>query len=376
MELKRLEHPRNLRATIYAYLRKHIGTPSPIRPDRFADGTAGPALALPVRRRTLAVMPPLPTLSEIEAAAALVCPVVPTTPQFSWPMLNARVGIELWVKHENHTALGAFKMRGGIVYFARLLEREPGIRGVIAATRGNHGQSVAFAARRLGLAVVIVVPRGNSTEKNAAMRALGAELIEHGEDFQSALEHSRQLAAARGLHAMPSYHHDLVCGIAVSALDFLRGAPPLDTVFVPIGMGSGICAMMAARDALGLKTKIVGVASAGAPAIALSFEARRLIVHPVTTQLADGLACSTPHPDALAHILQGAERIVRVTDDEVAAAIRVGFADTHNVIEGAAAAGLAAVIRERDSLNGRRVGLVLTGGNIDTAVLAGVLSAA
>jgi threonine dehydratase len=321
-------------------------------------------------------MTPLPTLAEIEAAAAIVRPVVPATPQFSWPLLNARAGCELWVKHENHTPLGAFKVRGGLVYFKRLLEREPGVRGVIAATRGNHGQSVAFAARRCGLPAVIIVPHGNSVEKNAAMRALGAELIEHGDDFQAALEHSKRLGAERGLHAMPSYHHDLVCGVAVSALDFLRGAPPLDVVFVPIGMGSGICAMTAARDALGLKTKIVGVASDGAPAIALSFEAKRVIPHRVTTILSDGLACSTPDPEALDVMLRNAERIVRVTDDEVAAAIRACFADTHNVIEGAAAAGLAAVLRERATLAGQRVGVVLTGGNIDTALLSRVLAAA
>lgn len=317
----------------------------------------------------------LPTLAEIEAAAALVRTAFPTTPQFTWPLLNARAGCELWVKHENHGPLGAFKPRGGLVYFTRLLEREPKLRGVIAATRGNHGQSVAFAARRAGLEVVIVVPHGNSVEKNDAMRALGAELIEHGDDFQAALEYSRGLAAQRGLHAMPSIHRDLVVGVAVSALDFLRGAPPLDVVFVPIGMGSGICAMIAARDALGLKTKIVGVASDGAPAIALSFEAKRVIPHRVTTLLADGLACSTPDPDALDVMLRGAERIVRVTDDEAAAAIRVCFAATHNIIEGAAAAGLAAVLRERATLTGQRVGLVLTGGNIDTPVLARVLAA-
>jgi len=305
-----------------------------------------------------------------------VRPVVPATPQFSWPLLNARAGCELWVKHENHTPLGAFKVRGGLVYFKRLMEREPGVRGVIAATRGNHGQSVAFAAKRCGLEVVIVVPRGNSVEKNNAMRALGAEMIEHGDDFQGALEHAKALAAGRGLHAMPSFHRDLVCGVAVSALDFLRGAPPLDVVFVPIGMGSGICAMTAARDALGLKTKIVGVASDGAPAIALSFEAKRLLTHRVTTFLADGLACSTPDPVALDIMLRNAERIVRVTDDEVAAAIRACFADTHNVIEGAAAAGLAAVLKDRAALAGQRVGVVLTGGNIDTPVLARVLAAA
>ncbi len=321
-------------------------------------------------------MIPLPTLAEIEAAVALVQPVVPATPQFSWPLLNARAGCELWVKHENHTPLGAFKVRGGLVYFARLVSREPGLRGVVAATRGNHGQSVAFAARRHGLTATIVVPHGNSAEKNRAMRGLGAELIEHGADFQAAYEHALQLAAARGLHAMPSYHRDLVCGIAVSARDFLRGAPPLDVVYVPIGMGSGICAMIAVRDALGLHTRIVGVAADAAPAIALSFAAQGIVTHPASTRIADGLACSTPNAEAFEHILHGAERIVRVTDDETEAALRACFADTHNVIEGAAAAGLAAVFKDRAIVAGKRVGVVLTGGNIDTPVLARVLAAA
>jgi threonine dehydratase len=321
-------------------------------------------------------MSPLPTLAEIEAAAALVRPVVPATPQFTWPLLNARAGGELWVKHENHTQLGAFKIRGGLVYLAHLVQREPGVRGVIAATRGNHGQSVAFAAQRHGLAAVIVVPHGNSAAKNAAMRSLGAELIEHGADFQAALEHAGQLAGARGLHLVPSFHTDFVSGVAVSALDFLRGTPPLDAVYVPIGLGSGICGMMAARAALGLPVKIIGVASDAAPAIALSFAARKLVTHAVSTRIADGLACSTPNATALEHILHGVERIVRVTDDETEAALRACFADTHNVIEGAAAAGLAAVLRDRAVVAGRRIGLVLTGGNIDTPVLARVLAAA
>jgi threonine dehydratase len=321
-------------------------------------------------------MPPLPTLAEIESAGPLLCATVPPTPQFSWPLLNARAGCELWVKHENHTALGSFKVRGGLIYLARLVRRKPAVRGVIAATRGNHGQSVAFAARRHGLAVTIVVPHGNSTEKNNAMRSLGAELIEHGADFQAALEHAQQLAAARGLHLVPSFHPDLVCGVAVSALDFLKRSPPLDTVYVPIGLGSGICAMIAARDALGLPTKIVGVAADAAPAIALSFDAKRLTPHPVATRIADGLACSTPNPAALEQILRGVERIVRVTDDAIEAALRICFTATHNVVEGAAAAGLAAVLHEREAVAGRRIGLVLTGGNIDTPVLARILAAA
>ena len=323
-------------------------------------------------------MAKLPTRAEIEAIAPLIDAAVPPTPHYSWPLLNARVGAELWVKHENHTALGAFKIRGAVAYMRRLREREPAVRGVVAATRGNHGQAVAFAARREGLSAIVVVPHGNSTEKNRAMRALGAELIEHGEDFQAALDHSAHLAAGRGLHRMPSYHADLVLGNAVSALRFLQNVPPLDRVYVPIGLGSGICAMLAARDALALKgkTAVIGVAADRAPGIALSFEARRLVPHPVTTRIADGLACSTPNPEALEHILAGAERIVRVTDDEVEAAMRAYFSDTHNVAEGAAAAGLAGVLRERESLRGLRGGVVFTGGNVDAAVFARVLAAA
>lgn len=279
-------------------------------------------------------MSPLPSRAEIDAAAAIVNPVVPPTPQYSWPLLNARAGCELWVKHENHTPLGAFKVRGGLVYFAALRRREPDCRGVVCATRGNHGQSVAFAARRAGLPATVVVPHGNSVEKNAAMRALGATLVEHGADFQAALEHARTLAAGHGLHAMPSYAPELVAGVAVSALDFLQHAPPLDAVYVPIGLGSGICAMLAARNALGLATRIVGVCSAQAPAVARSFAAGRVESFPATTRIADGLACSTPNAESFAHILQGVERIVAVSDDEVEAAMRACFVDTHNVVEG------------------------------------------
>ncbi|ACB74019.1 threonine dehydratase [Opitutus terrae] len=321
-------------------------------------------------------MPPLPSLAEIESAAALVRPVVPSTPQYSWPLLNARAGCEVWVKHENHAPLGAFKVRGGLVYFDRLRQREPALCGVIAATRGNHGQSVAFAAGRYGFSATIVVPRGNNPEKNSAMRALGAELVEHGEDFQAALEHARRLAAGRELHLVPSFHRDLVCGVAVSALDFLRQAPPLDAVYVPIGLGSGICAMIAARDALGWTTPIIGVAADRAPAVALSFAAGQIVTHPSTTLLADGLACSTPNAEAFPHILRGVAGVVRVTEEEIAAALRAAFSDTHNAIEGAAAAALAALLQEKDRRAGKRVGVVFTGGNIDSALLAQVLAAA
>lgn len=319
-------------------------------------------------------MPKLPTLAEIESVAAMIDPIVPPTPQFSWPLLNSRVGCELWVKHENHTALGAFKIRGLLHYITQVVARQPGLRGVIAATRGNHGQAVTFAARRLGLTSTIVVPHGNSVEKNRSMRALGADLIEHGDDFQASLVYSRQIAAERNLHPVPSYHHDLVTANAGSAITFLRQVPTLDCVYVPIGLGSGVCAMLAARDALGLKLPVIGVVSDLAPGIALSFASRHLTTAPATTRIADGLACSTPNPEALEHILRGAERIVRVTDEEVEAAMRAYFSDTHNVAEGAAGAGLAAILKERSQIAGQRVGVVFTGGNVDAAIFARVLA--
>lgn len=318
----------------------------------------------------------LPDRSEIEAIAPLVDAAVPPTPQFSWPLLNARAGAELWVKHENHTAIGSFKIRGAVAYLARLAAREPAVGGVIAATRGNFGQAVAFAAARHGLSATIVVPHGNSPGKNRAMRALGAELIEHGADFQAALDHAAQLAAERRLHYVPSFHRDLVLGNAVSCLAFLRHAPALDSVYVPIGLGSGICAMAAARAALGLRVTLVGVASDHAPGIALSFAARRLVSHPSATRIADGVACSTPDPGALELILQHVDRIVRVTDDETEAALRACFSDTHNVAEGAAGVALAAVLRERDAVAGRRIGVVHSGGNLDGARLAALLAGA
>ena len=317
-----------------------------------------------------------PSLVELEAAARLVYRALPPTPQFAWPLLAQRLGCEVWVKHENHTPTGAFKVRGGLVYFARLLEREPGLLGVVSATRGNHGQSIAFAARRHGVAATIVVPFGNSVEKNAAMQAQGATLIEHGDDFQDAREFAIRLAAERGLSMIPSFHRDLLLGVATYCLEFLRAAPDLDTVYVPVGMGSGVCAMIAARDALGLKTEVVGVVSTLAPAYALSFAARRNVSHAVTTQLADGMAVRSPDDDALDMLIRGAARIVQVDDTAIASAMRALFADTHNVAEGAGAAALAAAIQERERNAGKKVGVTLTGGNVDTALFAAVLAAA
>jgi threonine dehydratase len=319
-------------------------------------------------------MTPLPTLADIESIAGFIDSVVPATPQYSWPLLNARAGCELWVKHENHTAIGSFKVRGAVNYFARLRQREPELRGVIAATRGNFGQAVAFAARRTGFTATVVVPHGNSPVKNAAMRSLGAELIEEGDDFQAALVHAEKLATELGLHFVPSYHRDLVWGNAVSTLQFLKSSPPLARVYVPIGLGSGICGMLAARDALGLPTAIVGVAAELAPGITQSFAAKRVCPHAVSTRIADGMACSTPNAEALEHMLRGVERIVVVTDDEIEAAMRAYLVDTHNVAEGACGAGLAAVLKEQAVNAGQRVGVIFTGGNVDRPVFARVLA--
>lgn len=318
-------------------------------------------------------MEPLPSRAEIEEITPFINSVIPQTPQYNWPLLSERTGCEAWVKHENHAPTGSFKVRGGVAYVARLKEREPNVRALVLATRGNHGQSIAFAARRFGIPTTIVVPHGNSAEKNLAMRALGAEVVEHGSDFQEALEHSKTLASRNHLHWVPSFHRDLVCGIAVSTLSFLQNAPTLNRVYVPIGLGSGICAMIAARNALGLKTKVIGVASASAPGIALSFVARTVVTHAVSTRIADGLACSTPNADAFEHIVAGVDRVITVSDDEVEAAMRAYFVDTHNVAEGAAGAGLAALLKDNRAA-GERVGVVLTGGNVDRAVFARVLS--
>ena len=278
------------------------------------------------------------------------------------------------VKHENHTAVGAFKVRGGAVYVQRLLRREPRLRGLISATRGNHGQSIARAGALHGLAVTIVVPHGNSVEKNAAMRALGATLVEHGEDFQQAREQAGVLAAQQGLHMVPSFHEDLVCGVASYWLEFFEQAQP-DVVLVPIGLGSGIVACAAARAATGARTRIVGVVSAHATAYKDSFEAGRVVEAPVSTVLADGMACRVPEAAALAIIRREVDEIVAVSDDEVAEAMRIYFSDTHNVAEGAGAAPLAAALQRRAAWAGRQIGLALTGGNVDRDVFARVLAA-
>ena len=298
-----------------------------------------------------------------------LCP----TAQFVWPLLCERLGGEVWVKHENHTPIGAFKARTAVVYTAQLFRDGQRLPGLVTATRGNHGQAVALAAKRFEVPAHIVVPKGNSAEKNAAMRAQGAELVEFGEDFQESKEHAQRLAQQHGWHFVPNYHRDIVKGVATYWLEFFSAVDNLQVVYVPIGQGSGICSCCAVRNGLNLKTKIVGVVAEGAPAYALSFEAGRKIAAPVTTFLADGMACRVPDDAALEVILGNVDHIVRVSEEEIRMAMRFYFTDTHNVVEGAGAAGLAAALKEKQLIRGKRIGLVATGGNVDRDVFARVL---
>jgi threonine dehydratase len=313
---------------------------------------------------------------EVESAQRVVYQAMAPTPQYAWPLLAERLGAEVWVKHENHTPLGAFKVRGGLVYLHELKAREPHLRGVIGATRGNHGQSIAFAARQHGVSATIVVPHGNSTEKNAAMRALGAELIVHGEDFQAAREHAAALARERELHFVPSFHRDLVRGVSTYWVEFFAAVRPA-VVFVPVGLGSGISACASARALAGARaTRIVGVVSAHATAYLDSFAARRPIEAPVTTRLADGMACRVPEAEALDLMLREVDEVVGVSDDEVAEAMRVLFSCTHNAAEGAGAASLAAALQQRSRWQGKTVGVTLCGGNVDRDLFARVMAGA
>jgi threonine dehydratase len=305
------------------------------------------------------------SLDELRSAHEVVKRTLRPTPAFCWPLLAKRVGAEVVVKHENCQPTGAFKVRGGLTYVDALMHRAPETKGLISATRGNHGQSLAFAGRRADLAVTIVVPHGNSREKNAAMRALGADLVEYGLDFQAAREEAMRLAEARGLHPVPSFHRDLALGVSTYALELMSDHPNLDVLYVPVGQGSGICGCIAARDALALKTEIVGVQSSEAPAYALSFAAGNVVRTNSAETLADGMATRVPDEEALAVIAAGAVRFVLVGEDEIAAAIRAYWTDTHHLAEGAGAAALAAAMKERARLQGRKVGLVLSGGNID-----------
>jgi threonine dehydratase len=313
------------------------------------------------------------SLAELESVLAPVRQSVPPTPQYAWPLLKERLGLEVVVKHENHTPIGSFKVRGGIVYFDRLKRQRPDVRGVISATRGNHGQSLAFAGARAGVAVTIVVPHGNATEKNAAMRSLGADLIEHGSDFDDAREHAMRIAAERGLEFAPSFHRDLVLGVATYAYELFTSVDDLDTVHVPIGLGSGICGVISARDALGRRTRIVGVVAEAANTYARSLAAGRIVATNSAATFADGMAVRMPDPAALEIIRQGADRVVEVSDDEIAEAIRILYSATHNCAEGAGAAALAALVKE-GARQGGRAAVILSGHNIDRSWMQTVLA--
>jgi threonine dehydratase len=305
------------------------------------------------------------TRTELENAKKAVHQAFAGTPQYRWPLLSERAGAEVWVKHENHTPIRAFKVRSGLIHLEWVSKEKRAPNGLITATRGNHGQSLAYAGRRFNIPVTIVVPHRNSTEKNAAMKAFGARLIEHGSDFDAARVEAMRLAEAEGLYFAPSFHRDLVLGVATWALELFEAAPGLEVLYVPIGMGSGICGAILARDLLGLKTEIVGVQSEGAPSYKLSFEAGRVIETNSAQTNADGLATRVPDPEAVAIINKGASRILTVTDDEIADAVRAYWTDTHNLVEGAGAASLAGLLQERTKMLGRTVGLDLSGGNID-----------
>ncbi len=305
------------------------------------------------------------SIDDLQAAHRQVLAAFPVTPQRRWPLLEQRTGAQVWVKHENHAPTGAFKVRGGLIHLERLAREGLAPGGLISATRGNHGQSLAYAGLRFGIPVTVVVPRGNSAEKNAAMIGFGATLIEHGEDFDDARVEAARLAREQGLYYAPSFHTDLVLGVATWALELFTEAPDLDALYVPIGLGSSICGAIRVRDLLGLKTKIIGVQSAAVPTYARSLELGRPVELNSADTLADGLAVRVPDADAFAIIQAGVERVVTVDDAQIAAAIRAYWTDAHNLAEGAGASPLAALIAERDAMAGRRVGLVLSGGNID-----------
>ncbi|MGH9615409.1 MAG: threonine dehydratase [Acidobacteriaceae bacterium] len=314
----------------------------------------------------------------VEAAASLIYRHVPPTPQYAWPLLARRAQCEVWVKHENHTPIGAFKVRGGIVYVDTLLRAGARPKGLITATRGNHGQSLAFAGCSVGVPVTVVVPHGNSLEKNAAMRAFGAELIEHGRDFDEARQEALRLADSRGLHMVPSFHPELVRGVATYALELFQAVEHIDTLYVPIGLGSGICGAIEVRDLLALRTEIVGVVSARADAYAQSLEQGKLVTTESADTIADGVACRVPAPEALDIIRRGAARIVRVSDEEIKSAICALHEDTHNTAEGAGAAALAALLqeqgKEQNRQRNRRVAVILSGGNIDRGLYGAILA--
>ena len=315
------------------------------------------------------------TIDQLRAASDLVHRHMPPTPQYAWPLLAEAVGTEIWVKHENHTPTGAFKVRGGLIYLDELKRAEPDCPGIITATRGNHGQSIPFAARAYGIPVEVLVPRGNSVEKNAAMRCWGANVEVFGADFEDARQEVVRRGKDEGKHIVGPFHEPLVRGVATYALELFEACPDLDRIYVPIGMGSGICGLITVRDLLGLRTEIVGVVSAGADCYAQSFEAGRVVpTNATSTVLADGMDCRAPWEEPVGIIHKGAEAVVRVTDEEIADAMRLYYTATHNIAEGAGAAPLAAALQERGRLTGRKVGVILSGGNVDSALFRHVLA--
>lgn len=313
------------------------------------------------------------TLDELKAAADIVHVVMPPTPHYAWPLLSKRAGCEVWVKHENHTPIGAFKIRGGLVFLDQLMKSGKKIDGLITATRGNHGQSIALACSRHNVPATIYVPHGNSVEKNKAMEAFGADLVVHGVDFDEAREEAGRVAVEQDLYPVPSFHPWLVRGVATYALEFLSALRDLDTVYVPIGMGSGVCGLITTRDLLGLGAKIVGVVADNAPAYAMSYAAGEVCETSSAATFADGMACRVPSGEALEIICRGAERVVQVSEDEIASAMRAYYSDTHNLAEGAGAAPLAALLKERTRMQGKKVGVILSGGNVDAAPFDTVL---
>jgi threonine dehydratase len=315
----------------------------------------------------------LPSISEIQAAGESVYAFMRPTPQYCWPLLCERLGTEVWVKHENQTPTGAFKARTAVVYVEELMKREPLTRGLIAATRGNHGQAVALAAKRFGLTATILVPHGNSREKNAAMRAQGATLIEYGADYQASRDKAVELANEQGLHMVAPYHYDIVRGVATYWLELFSSVKDVDVAYVPIGMGSGICSAIAVRNGLKLKTKLIGVVSALAPTYALSFEQGKVVDAPATTKVADGLGCRKADEEALEILRENSDHIVQLTDEELEDSMRHMFTDTHNVVEGAGAASLAGALKEKEQLAGKRVVLVASGANVDRDLFAQIL---
>ncbi|MEM8664901.1 MAG: threonine dehydratase [Pseudomonadota bacterium] len=313
-------------------------------------------------------------LADVEAAAALVYRTMAPTPQYAWPLLRAATGVDVIVKHENHTPTGAFKLRGALTFMDWLVRTHPEAKGIVTATRGNHGQGQALAATRAGLKAKIFVPHGNSTEKNAAMASFGAELIEFGTDFDEAKLEAHRVAEREGFVFVPPFHPALVSGVATYALELFRAVDGIDTVYVPIGCGSGICGLIKVRDALGLSTKIVGVVSETADYAKRSFDAGRPLESDSAETFADGIAVRAPVEDAFNIYGKGAARVITVSDDAIAEAMRLTFSATHNVAEGAGAAPLAGLMAERNAMAGKRCAVILCGGNVDTAVFAEVLA--